>query len=132
MTAEPLKTGLVGRASIVVGPEHLADRVGSGTASVFSTPMMVALMEQAAVDCVEARLGAAQMSLGIKLAIEHIAATPPGARVQASARLIAIDGRTLTFEVEARDDKEVIGRGQHTRAVVDRTRFLAKLAGKSH
>ena len=92
--------------------------------------MMVALMEAAAVDCIETSLPAGQESVGVKIDVEHIAATPLGLAVTAIAELTAVDGRTLSFAIEARDDREVVGRARHTRVVVDSERFRAKTAAK--
>ena len=91
---------------------------------------MVALIEAAAVACVEEQLPQGQETLGIHLDIEHIAATPAGLSVTATAELIEISGRKLVFKVEARDARELIGRGRHTRIVVDSARFRAKVAAK--
>jgi predicted thioesterase len=87
-------------------------------------------MEAAAVDCIDARLPTGQESLGVRLDIEHIAPTPAGLTVTATAELVEIDGRTLTFKVEARDDRELVGRGRHVRVVVDAARFRAKAQSK--
>jgi fluoroacetyl-CoA thioesterase len=124
---EPGRTGL---ARLTVGEEHTAGRWGSGRAPVLGTPMLVALMEAAAVDCVETLLSDGQESLGVKVEIEHIAPTPVGLEVTATAELIGIDGRTLHFKVEARDARELVGRGRHTRIVVDAARFRAKAQAK--
>ncbi len=91
---------------------------------------MVALMEAAAVACVEDQLDAGQETLGVHLDIEHIAATPVGLTVTATAELIERDGRKLLFKVEAHDQRELIGRGRHTRIIVDSARFRGKLATK--
>lgn len=126
-----LAIGLKGRAETVVSSEHLATHIGSGRAEVFASPMMIALIEAASVDCVENLLPAGWQSLGTQLSVAHIAPTPLGLKVEATAELTAIDGRSLTFKVEARDEKDVIGRGTHTRVVVDTPRFLAKVAAKT-
>lgn len=126
-----LKPGLTGSATIVVGAEHTAEHFGSGRAPVLATPMMVALMEAAAVDCIERHLPEGQESLGIKIDVEHIAATPLGLGVTATATLTGVDGRALTFALEARDDREIIGRGTHTRIAVDSARFRSKLQAKA-
>lgn len=125
-----LTPGRVGTAALIVDEAHTAPRLGSGRAPVFATPAMVALIEAAAVACVEADLDAGQETLGVHLDIEHIAATPVGLSVTATAELIERDGRKLTFKVEARDAREVIGRGRHTRIIVDSARFRAKVAAK--
>lgn len=127
-----LTPGMTGTATIVVGPEQTAVHFGSGRASVLATPMMVALMEAAAVDCIERALPEGQESLGIKIEVEHIAATPLGLTVTATAELTSVDGRALTFSLQARDDREVIGRGTHTRIAVDAARFRSKVAAKAN
>lgn len=125
-----LEPGRIGTASLTVGEEHTAAAWNSGRAPVLGTPMLVALMEAAAIDCIEKFLTDDQESLGVKVDIEHIAATPLGLEVTATAELTEIDGRMLHFKVEARDSREVVGRGRHTRIVVDAARFRAKAAAK--
>lgn len=126
----PLKPGRNGSATLVVGEVHTAARVGSGRAPVLATPMMIALMEAAAVDCVEEALPSGHESLGVRIDVEHSAPTPVGMTVTATAELLEVSGRTLSFRVEARDDGGVIGKGRHTRVVVDAERFRAKVAAK--
>ena len=127
---DQLQPGRIGSAALTVGEEHSAEAWGSGRAPVLGTPMLVALMEAAAVDCVEKLLADGQESLGVKIDIEHIAATPLGLEVTATAELTEIDGRKLHFWVEARDAREVVGRGRHTRILVDAARFRAKVQAK--
>ena len=133
--AEPdlkhLQPGRTGTAEFIVGEEHTAARMGSGRAPVLATPMLVALMERAAVACVEAALPAGQESLGVRIDVEHIAPTPVGMSVAATAELTEVSGRTLTFRIEARDDSGVVGRARHTRVAVDSERFRAKALAKS-
>ncbi len=126
-----LKPGLRGQASATVTKNRLAPSVGSGGAPVFASPMMIALMEGAAVDCVEALLPTGHESLGTHLDIAHLAATPEGLTVTATATLVSVDGRKLVFDVDAHDGVEPIGRGRHTRVIVDTARFMARLAAKS-
>src|SRR5580692_1088601 len=104
-----IKPGLIGTAEIVVGPEHTAPFVGSGRIAVLATPVMINVIEAAALAAVEHLLPAGHQSLGIKLDVSHIAATPIGLRVTATAEVLRVEGRTVTFDVEARDDFEVIG-----------------------
>src|SRR5246127_5433151 len=94
-----LTSGLQGSAELVVGDEHTAPRVGSGRVRVLATPVMINLMEAAALDAVEALLPDGHQSLGIRLDVSHHAATPVGMRVVAIARLVGVDGRRLKFEV---------------------------------
>lgn len=125
-----LVPGIAGTASWHVTPDRMAPQMGSGGAPVFASPSMIALMEAAAVDCVEKHLPDGHQSLGTHLDVQHVAATPEGLTVTATARLVAVDGRKLTFAVEAHDGVESIGKGTHTRVVVDTPRFLARLATK--
>ena len=122
-----LQPGSTGVATVVTGPSHSARSVGSGTLEVFATPMMVALMEAAAVDCVERWIPEGCTSLGTHLDVSHDAPSPLGVTVQATAVLESIEDRVLTFRVEARDRAAVIGRGTHRRVVVDAGRFMDKL-----
>src|SRR6266540_4262188 len=125
-----LHPGLKGTAELTVGEAHTAPRVGSGRVHVLATPVMINLMEAAALDAVERLLPDGHQSLGTRLDIGHYAATPVGMRVRASAELIAIEGRTLQFRVEAHDARERIGDGTHARVVVDVARFDARVQKK--
>src|SRR6185503_20629561 len=95
-----LHEGLTGRAAIMVGEEHTAPRVGSGRVHVLATPVMINLIEAAALAAIEHLLPAGYQSLGTLLNVRHIAATPVGMRVVASAEVIAVEGRTIRFRVE--------------------------------
>lgn len=125
-----LKPGLTGSAVLTVGVEHTAPRVGSGNVAVLATPVMINLIEAAALAAVEHLLPEGHQSLGIHLDVRHFAATPVGMRVRATASLVAVDGRTLKFRVEARDDKEAIGDGSHDRVVVNVARFDQRIQRK--
>ena len=118
-----LKPSLTGSAEFKVGVEHTAPSIGSGLVPVLGTPVMINVIEAAALAAVEPLLPAGHQSLGIHLDVRHFAATPIGMTVRATAELIAVEGRTLTFRVEARDDKEPIGDGSHQRVVVNVGRF---------
>ena len=126
----PLRTGLKGAAELVIGEEHTAPFVGSGRVRVLATPVMINLMEAAALDAVEKLLPAGHQSLGIRLDVRHYAATPVGMRVRAAAELVKVDGRTLDFRVDARDEKEPIGDGLHQRVVVNVARFDQRVQNK--
>jgi fluoroacetyl-CoA thioesterase len=129
-----LQPGATGTAHLVVGVEHTAPSIGSGKVPVLATPVMINVIEAAALAAVEHLLPAGHQSLGIHLDVKHFAATPIGMRVVATAELIAVDGRMLSFRVEARDDREPIGGGSHQRVVVNVARFderiQKKLAGR--
>ena len=126
----PLRTGLTGSAELVVGEEHTAPFVGSGRVRVLATPVMINLIEAAALDAVEKLLPPGHQSLGTRLDVRHYAATPVGMRVRATAELVKVDGRPLDFRVEARDEKEAIGDGLHQRVVVNVARFDARVQKK--
>jgi fluoroacetyl-CoA thioesterase len=125
-----LIVGLAGAAEIVVGEEHTAPFVGSGRVHVLATPVMINLIEAAALDAVERLLPPGHQSLGTRLDVRHYAATPVGMRVRATAELVKVEGRTLDFRVEARDEKEAIGDGLHQRVVVNVARFDARVQKK--
>lgn len=125
--AGPLRPGLTGHASIIVDDAHTAAHVGSGTEPVLASPVMIALMEAAAVDCCEHMLGAGETSLGIHVAIDHTAPTPVGREVTATAELVEIKGKRLFFHVTAEDGVRRIGEGRHTRAVVSAEEFRRRL-----
>jgi predicted thioesterase len=126
-----LTIGQQGTAQLTVTAAHTAPRIGSGRIAVLATPVMINLMEAAALDAVEALLPPGHQSLGIHLDVTHQAATPVGMQVHATARLVGIEGRRLAFAVEARDEKEVIGAGRHERVVVNVARFDQRLEEKT-
>jgi fluoroacetyl-CoA thioesterase len=125
-----LQAGLTGAARITVDPEHTAPRVGSGRVHVLATPVMINLMEAAALDAIEALLPAGHQSLGTHLNVGHYAATPVGMGLRATAAVTRVEGRTVEFRVEAFDDKERVGDGTHTRVVVNVARFDARVQRK--
>jgi predicted thioesterase len=129
--ASDLHPGLTGRTEAVVGTRDMAPHVGSGKIKVLATPVMVSLMEEAALNAVEGHLPPGFQTVGTRLAITHIAATPVGLRVVAGAELIAVEGRRLTFRVWADDEKERIGEGTHERIVVEVARFDARAQQKA-
>ncbi len=123
-------SGLTGTAHLLVGPEHTAPFVGSGRIAVLATPVMINLIEAAALSAVEHLLPAGHQSLGIHLDVSHVAATPVGLRVTATAEVLRVEGRTITFRVKARDEIEVIGGGTHQRVVVSVVRFDERVQRK--
>jgi predicted thioesterase len=126
----PITPGLSGTVEIVVAPEHTAPFVGSGRIAVLATPVMINLFEAAALKAVEHLLPAGHQSLGIHLDVRHTAATPVGMRVTATAEVTAVEGRTITFRVEARDERETVGGGTHQRVVVSVARFDERVQRK--
>ncbi len=125
-----LTAGLRGQAEAQVTADRTADALGSGDLPVFGTPALVALMEQAAVSALAGHLGSAETTVGTSIEVAHLAATPVGLCVRAEAELIEIDGRKLTFLIQAYDPREKIGQAQHHRIIVLRDRFLSKTQQK--
>lgn len=125
-----IEPGLSGSAQLVVGEEHTAPRVGSGRVHVLATPVMINLIEAAALEAIEHLLPVGHQSLGTVLNVRHIAATPVGMRVTARAEVVGVDGRTVRFRVEARDERELIGDGTHERVVVNVAKFDQRVQRK--
>jgi fluoroacetyl-CoA thioesterase len=125
-----LKIGLTGSAEITVQDADTAPRVGSGRVSVLATPVMINLMEAAALNAVERLLPQGHQSLGTRLEVGHYAATPVGMRLRATAELTKVEGRNLQFRVDAFDEKERVGDGLHTRVVVNVARFDERVQRK--
>lgn len=122
-----LEVGMRGDASLVVGEEQTAAAFGAGGVRVFGTPVMIGLMENAAWRLVQPELVEGETTVGTLVNVRHLAATPVGGHVVATAELIEIDGRRLVFRVSARDDNQLIGEGFHERARVLLDRFLARI-----
>ena len=129
---ETLKAGREFELEREVTAELTADRFGNPGAFVFATPMLVALLEEAAIRCVAESLEPGEATVGTRVDVEHKAATPVGLTVTARARLIEVDRRRLVFEVEANDDREVIATGTHERFVLKSLeRFLESASQKT-
>jgi fluoroacetyl-CoA thioesterase len=126
-----LPAGLTDTAELVVGEQHTAPRVGSGRIRVLATPVMINLIEAAALAAVEQSLPERHQSLGTRLDVTHVAATPVGMRVRATAEVVRVEGRTVHFRVRAEDERELVGEGTHERVVVNVDRFEARVAQKA-
>lgn len=125
-----ITVGLKGEVSTVVEREDTALEVGSGSLLVYATPCMTALMEGAACEALAAAIPEEKTTVGIELAISHLAATPVGMEVRAEAEVIAVDGSIITFQLAAFDETGKIGEGTHKRALVTTQRFLDKTYAK--
>jgi fluoroacetyl-CoA thioesterase len=125
-----LRSGLTGTAEIVVGTRDTAPHVGSGKIGVLATPIMVNLMEAAALAAAERYMPPGFQTVGTHLDVKHFAATPVGMRVRAHAELVKVDGRTLTFRLRADDEREAIGEGVHERLVINVERFDQRMQKK--
>jgi predicted thioesterase len=126
-----MHAGDVGEATLVVTEQETAQRLRSGSVPVLATPMMIALMEEAAVHAIAAALPAGKTSVGTHVDVRHLAATPVGSTVRAQARVTLVEGKRITFRVLAWDGVEQIGEGLHERMVVDEGKFLARTDAKA-
>ena len=126
-----IPTGQIGTSTLIVGDEHTAARVGSGRVGVLATPVMINVIEAAALAAVEHLLPEGHQSLGTQLDVSHIAATPVGMKVTAEVRVTGVEGRIIRFAVVARDEHEVIGSGAHERVVVNVARFDERVQAKA-
>ena len=125
-----VEVGMTGNAETLVERADTAQEVGSGSLLVSATPCMVALMEGAACNALEGKLAEGETSVGTRMDVQHLAATPVGMEVRAESRLTAVDGRRLTFEITAFDEAGEIGKATHERVVVKTERFLEKAYAK--
>lgn len=128
---DAVKPGLKGSVKLTVGEEHTAPSVGSGAIHVLGTPVMINLMEAAALAAAEHLLPEGHQSLGIHLDVSHLAATPVGMKVTATAEVTAVEGNRVKFRVEAHDEADLIGEGTHERIVVNVERFDKRVRAKA-
>ncbi|MDD3705660.1 MAG: thioesterase family protein [Clostridiaceae bacterium] len=126
-----LKVGMTAQVEKVVSEDDTAVRFGSGGVRVFATPMMIALMESAALNTVDPYLGEDLATVGLSLNVKHLAATPVGMKVTAKAELVSIEEKKLTFRVESYDEQEKIGEGTHERYIIRLSRFLERTGQKT-
>jgi len=120
------RLGNTASAGAVVTDSNTAKAAGSGSLDVFATPMMIALMERAACECLADALEPGQTSVGTKIDVAHTAASPVGAEITAAATIVHVLGRTVEFTVTASDGTGEIGNGKHTRVIVDSEKFSLK------
>jgi predicted thioesterase len=128
---EHIVPGLVGERETQVTAENTAQHLGSGNVSVFATPAMILLMEMAGVAAVDHLLPEGYRTVGIHVNVSHLAATPLGMTVRVRAELLEVDGRKLTFRVEAFDDVEKIGEGIHQRMIINLAKFKERAEAKA-
>lgn len=125
-----LAPGLRGEVSWQAGERHSAEAWGSGAVPVFATPSLVGLMESAAMEALRGHLPDGTTTVGTRIDVSHLAATPLGDQVRAEATLLSVEGRRLVFEIVAFDSRRRIGEARHERVVVSRERFLLGLHQK--
>ena len=125
-----LTVGIKGKMERTVTPELTAEALGSGLLPVFATPAVVALAEETAWKSVAGELEEGQGTVGTRMELSHIAATPVGMAVRCETELTEIDRRKLVFTIEVFDEKEKIAEGRHERFIIDNAKFLGKTQGK--
>ena len=125
-----ITVGMKGTATTLVERSDTALEVGSGSLLVYATPCMVALMEGAACEAINASLPEDKTSVGIELSLKHTSATPVGLEVSAHAEVIAVENSVITFHIVAEDESGQIGEGTHKRAIIFTQRFLDKTYSK--
>ncbi|MEU4328306.1 thioesterase family protein [Nonomuraea dietziae] len=125
MTLEP---GLRSSMLIMVERSDTAAKVGSGDVPVLATPRLLALAEMVTTQAVRKHLEPGETSVGTRVELDHLAASPVGTHVEISAELTAVDGRRLVFSFTARDRAKLVGKGTIERVVVDREKFLGRLS----
>jgi fluoroacetyl-CoA thioesterase len=127
----PIPEGAEGVFALTVAPEHLANQFkDAALPPVLATPVMIMIMENAALNAIKPYLDAGESAVGTHVDVRHLAATPVGKRVTAAARVKRAVGRHVEFDVRATDGSEEIGRGSHARAVIDMAKFLERLRAK--
>jgi len=127
-----IPTGARGSFSLVVSPEHLANRFKDAMLPpVLATPVMIMIMENAALNAIKPYLDASESALGTRVDVRHLAATPVGRRVIGEAEVTKVDGRRIEFTLQATDGAQVIGAGSHERMIIDLRKFSERLQSKS-
>ena len=125
----PIPAGTRGSFTMVVAPEHLANRFKDASLPpVLSTPVMIMAMENAALEAMKPYFDGGESAVGTRVDVEHLAATPAGHRIEAWAEVTRVSGRAVEFRVWARDGDQEIGRGTHGRVVIDLRKFMERLA----
>jgi len=125
-----LLPGIVAEKIIVVETRHIASHLGSGGVPVYATPSMVLHMEETSRDAVDHLLGPGKATVGAFIGARHLAPTPLGMKVRIRSELVKVDGRMLSFRVEAWDEVEKIGEADHERVIIDLERFGEKVDRK--
>ena len=126
-----IPSGAKGSFSLIITPEHLANRFKDAMLPpVLATPVMIMIMENAALNAMKPYLDASESALGTRVDVRHLAATPAGRRVTGEAEVTEVDGRRIAFTIQAKDGTELIGVGTHERMVIDLAKFSERLKAK--
>ncbi len=125
-----METGIKNKKELIVTDELTAAKMGSGLAPVYATPCMIALIEGTAAESVEPFLEEGQGTVGTKVEVSHLAATPIGMKVRCETELVGIDRKKLVFEASVYDESGLVGKGRHERFIIDNDRFMANVQAK--
>jgi len=125
------RIGETGELAIPTEAKHAVEFAGNGMPAVVSTPHLVGFLERTARETLAPHLEADERSVGVEIEIRHLAPTPVGQTIHCTARVIAVDGSKISFQIEARDAYEVIVRGLHKRAVINTESFSRRVRAKS-
>ena len=125
------QAGMTHELSIKTQPEHSARRFYPNLPDVFATPFLGGLMEQVSAELVDKHLNPGEQSVGVSMNLKHLAATPLGMGIRVKTEIVAVEGRKLTFKLEAFDDVEKIGEATHERFVIVADKFNARVAEKA-
>lgn len=125
-----LEAGIKGKRTVTVSVETTAKAMGSGELNVYATPAMIALMEETAYKSVAGELDEGMGSVGTKMDVQHVSASPVGMQITCESELTEVDGRRLVFSVKAQDEKGLIGAGIHERFIIENAKFQAKTDSK--
>ena len=128
---QSIPVGAKGSFSLVVTPDLLANRFKDATLPpILATPVMIMIMENAALNAIKPFLDAGESALGTRVDVRHLAATPAGRHVRGEAEVTRVDGRRIEFRIQATDETEEIGRGTHERMVIDLAKFSERMKAK--
>jgi len=125
-----METGIKNTKELTVTDDLTAAKMGSGLAPVYATPCMIALIEGTAAESAEPFLEEGQGTVGTKVEVEHLAATPVGMKIRCETELIEVDRKRLLFKAEVYDETGLVGKGQHERFIIDNARFMEKVQAK--
>ena len=126
-----LEPGLTETVTLMVGADDTAGAFASGWVDVLATPRLIGMLEEAAARAVQPALAEELTTVGTRVDMRHLAATPVGMRVTARAELVEVQDRRLRFQIQAHDERELVAEGTHERAIVNRARFLERVAQKA-
>ncbi len=125
-----IQPGMTNEATFTVEEEHAARQIGSGSMRVLSTPSMIAFMERTSHWLIAEHLPEAYSSVGVRVEVSHLAPTPVGSEVRVKAEVLRVEGVSVRLKVEAWDEEEKVGEGEHGRVAVEVARFLRRVEGK--